>query len=74
MQRFRVYQGGESWRRHTGDDLDASGVTGIDHVLVLLGAATFGLELVTDDLVVGPPLAALDVLHYRVYLNVAVSY
>jgi len=46
----------------------------IDHVLVLLAAATFGLELVADDLVVGPPLAALDVFRYWVDLNVAVTY
>ena len=49
-------------------------MAGIDHVLVLLTAPTFGLEIVADDLVVGPPLAALDVFCCWVDLNVAVSY
>ena len=60
--------------RHTGDDLNTGSVAGVDHVLVLVDGATFGLELVTDDLVVCPPLAALDVFHHRIYLNVAISY
>jgi len=59
---------------HTSDDLNASGVASVDHVLVLLDGSTFGLELVTDDLVVCPPLAALDVFCYWVYLNVAVTF
>lgn len=63
----------ESWGRHTSDDLDTGGVAGVDHVLVLVDGATLGLELVTDDLVVCPPLATLDVFHCRVYLNVAIS-
>jgi hypothetical protein len=48
-------------------------VAGVDHVLVLLACAAFGLERVADDLVVGPPLATLDVFCGGVYLNVAVS-
>ena len=59
--------------RHTNDDLNTGSVAGVDHVLVLLDGATFGLELVTDDLIVCPPLAALDVFCYWVYLNVAIS-
>lgn len=61
-------------RIHTGDDLDTGGVTGLDHVLVLLDGATLGLELITDDLIVCPPLVALDMFCYRVYLNVAVTF
>ena len=57
----------------TSNDLDAGRVAGVDHVLVLLGVATFGLKVVADDLVVGPPLTTLDVFRGRVYLNVAVS-
>ena len=48
-------------------------MTGVDHVLVLLGGAAFRLEFVADDLVVCPPLAALDGFRRRVHLNVAVS-
>lgn len=48
-------------------------MAGIDHVLILPAATTFRLELVADNLIVGPPLAALDVFAYRANLNVAVS-
>ena len=48
-------------------------MAGIYHVLVLLAATTFGLELVADNLIIGPPLATLYVFHYWVDLNVAVS-
>lgn len=60
-------------RGRTSENLDTGCMAGIDHVLILLAAATFGLELVADDLVVGPPLAALDVFCYWIDLNVAVS-
>jgi len=59
--------------RHASDDFNTGSVAGVDHVLVLADCATFGLELVTDNLVVCPPLAALDVFCYRVDLNVAIS-
>lgn len=65
---------GENRVGHTSDDLDASGMAGADHVAVLLGATAFRLELVADDLVVGPPLVTLKMFCGRVYLNVAVSY
>jgi len=60
--------------RHTSDDPNTGIVAGVDHVPVLIDSATFGLELVTDDLVVRPPLATLDVFCCWVYLNIAISY
>ena len=63
----------DSRRGHTSDNLDTGCMAGVDHVLVLLGGTTFGLELVADDLVVGPPLATLDVFCGRICLNVAIS-
>jgi len=68
-----VIQAGHVVEDDINEDLDAGCMAGIDHVLVLLAATTFGLELVADDLVVGPPLAALDVFCHWVDLNVAVS-
>jgi len=62
-----------NWGGHTDDDLDTSRMAGVDHVLVLVTTTAFGLELVADDLVVGPPLAALYVFCCWVYLNIAVS-
>lgn len=64
---------GDDRGRLTSNDFYTGCMAGIDHVLVLLGVATFGLELVADDLVVGPPLATLDMFRGGVYLDVAVS-
>jgi len=62
-----------SWGGHTNDDLDAGRMAGVDHVLVLFTATTFGLELVANDLVISPPLAALYMFCYWVDLNITVS-
>ena len=59
--------------RHTSDDSNTGIVASVDHVPILVDGATFGLELVTDDLVVCPPLVTLDVFCCRVYLNIAIS-
>lgn len=64
---------GDSQGGHTSDDLYTCRVADVDHVLVLLGGTTFRLELVADDLIVGPPLATLDMFCSWVHLNVAVS-
>ena len=58
----------------TSDDLDTGSVTSVHHVFVLLRVTTLRLKLVADDLVVGPPLAALDMLIEGVHLNITVSY
>jgi len=68
-----LIQAGHVIENDISDDLDTGRMASIDHVLVLLAATTFGLELVADDLVVGPPLAALNVFCYWIDLNVAVS-
>jgi len=49
----------------TRDDLDASLITSLDHVLVLGTVTTLGGEFVGDGLVIGPPLRALDMLLRR---------
>jgi hypothetical protein len=49
-------------------------MAGIDHVLVLGLATTLRLKLVAGDLVVGPPLVALNMFVDRVHLDGTVPY
>ena len=46
----------------------------VHHVFVLFFATTLRLELVASDLVIGPPLATLDMLTDGVHLDIPVSY
>ena len=46
----------------------------IHHVFVLVSATAFRLEDVAGDLVVGPPLATLDMFIDGIHLDVTVSY
>jgi len=55
--------------RLTCNDLDASRVTCIDHVLELGSVSTLGDERVGDGLVIGPPLGTLDMLLRRAHLG-----
>ena len=46
----------------------------VDHVLVLCLATTLRLELVAGDLVVGPPLVALNMFVDGIHLDVTIPY
>lgn len=58
----------------TSNDLDAGSVASIHHVFVLVSTTTFRLKDVAGDLVVGPPLATLDMFIDGIHLDVTVSY
>jgi hypothetical protein len=45
----------------TCDDLNASFVTSVDHMLVLVLVTALGYKPIRDGLIIGPPLRTLDV-------------
>ena len=61
------------WER-TSNDFYSGSVASVYHVFILFFATALRLELVADDLVVGPPLAALNMLIEGVHLDITVSY
>ena len=61
------------WER-TSNDFYSGSVASVYHVFILFFATALRLELVADDLVVGPPLTTLNMFTDGVHLDVTVSY
>jgi len=68
-----VVETGHVVEDNISNDLDASSVTSVHHVLVLIPATALRLEDVAGDLVIGPPLTTLNVLIDGIHLDVTVS-
>ena len=58
----------------TSDDFYSGSVASVHHVFILFFATALRLELVADNLVVGPPLTTPNMFTDGVHLDVTVSY